>query len=326
MNIYKRVKKYKKLYKDDFERSKIEREDFLKTRRKLFWLIPLYLIFYTFDFYSYGLDSVLKNSIPSLILILTLFFYYNTYLPKVPKRLNDFQNYQLVINRRKLMVIMFGFLAVSIYALIFGLTPQRTFWSISLFAILSIILTIAVYIYKNPSQITSQQLTGLGTSLMGTYPLLLTLFFLSGWVNIGVLGTSILIIFIGYSSWSFFIKNKKEKSINLMQLYLIKIIPSDRLSYSMKPIIKQNKDKIRALKVLEEIEKKYPYGVKKVIEDEILAKSNKSNKSLLVKFFLTILLTLIGFLISSIGEGLVQDLFNDDIKRILCEKIKLYCK
>ena len=111
------------------------------------------------------------------------------------------------------------------------------------------------------------------------------------------------------------------KKINVVQLYSIRMIKASVLRDALKGFAEKMFDKKSAIQFYKTLEKKDNPGVEKELL-KLLNEKYMSKRSLVISIFWI----LITFIVTSLGEGLLQDLFLNNIESLFCKHFNLLCK
>lgn len=111
-----------------------------------------------------------------------------------------------------------------------------------------------------------------------------------------------------------------EFGLNFVQMRVLDVVKPLQLSLVFRSYIEELKDKKQAIKLLKKLEKKEQYGV--MIELANMLSKERTSKS---KWVIGILAAFLLFILTSIGEGIIQDLFNDSVKEAFCNLLGILC-
>lgn len=191
----------------------------------------------------------------------------------------------------------------------------------------SIILTVI----NRPTLVISRKITGVGSAIF-IGELLIVLILILKYDRFWQLDFSPLSIFLIPASLivSVLIYHHlsalwKKNELNIVQTHALNIIKPVYLVKILKDKSKNISDKIRALKYIRKKMKKDDYGFLQALGEELIIDENRQSKGFL-GLIVTCAIVVIIFIIESIGEGLVQDIFNDSIKMWLCQKVGFFCE
>ncbi len=213
----------------------------------------------------------------------------------------DFTNSDLV-SQPILSLIIIGLFSTSMYGMVIFfiiLYPKKIFSSkINTFGVAAYLMQFFV----------------LGLILYNMYSQKL----ISGLVFFFILTIDMLLIY-RHGKYLFY-----RNSLALTQKNALEIISPITLS---KLITSKNKElnlRIKAIKYIEIKYNKNQYAYLGILNEELLREINSQSKSKYT-WLLSIAWGLILYAAGSIGEGLLQDKFNNPIKKLLCEYLNIYC-
>ena len=240
------------------------------------------------------------------------------FVKKIPDNINRLDEVLWKEEKARILIRSLGVLPILLGAFYLNTNLEAKFFVITtLFSYLTYGI-IVIYIRKNISYLKDETLTGLGSAMYYISNFTLAYFYIAkylipkspSWVYFVL----ILIMLVYY------LFKSQQKRLNTVQETLINTIEPKILLHELKPDWKKFKDRVKAMKLLKDLNRNKRYGVRKALVEELT--KNESNKSDSLKGFI---IAFILFLITSIGEGLAQDMFNDDIKKALCDWVGIYC-
>lgn len=118
----------------------------------------------------------------------------------------------------------------------------------------------------------------------------------------------------------------KDK-LTLVQRTAIQYINIEKLSFGLTSILDDIDAEKRAIVEIEKRINKGDYAYLTKMNTLLLKKfsPNRNIPYTIIKYLVITLFSFFAFLITSIGEGLIQDLFNEKIKVITCKILGLFC-
>lgn len=216
---------------------------------------------------------------------------------------------------------------IALVSLGIKIIPIYTFYISVLCAISYMVYGISLMtILYRPSLFFNYAITGIGTGfhLLASviFPVSLALLFRYYVNNDDILvrilgaGFGVYMISITLGCIGHIILFFREK-LNFVQLEVLTIIPTDRIFNELRDKISVYRDQIDAIEAKIKIDRVLSKGAKSEFVKLIL-EENQWSKGKIIGVLLAILLPLqlfIVFIATSIGEGLVQDIFNERIKQ-----------
>ncbi len=184
---------------------------------------------------------------------------------------------------------------------------------------------IVIFIFLNPSKINSI-ITVIGSLFHAKL-----FFLLSMACGIIFWNTYIPSLFVlmgllsGISSLQFLKIFSNNSELNKVQEAVLKIVPPPIMYGTLSKQKEKIVHKFKAMKMLQKLYSKEEYGILQCLSEELVIIGN-SSKNWKGKAVIILLISLGLFILTSIGEGLIQDLFNDDLKDFFCEIFGLFCK
>ena len=183
--------------------------------------------------------------------------------------------------------------------------------------------SILIYILNNPAYIL-KKITFWATVLMAVMYQLISM---TAGILYAKIGAPNLLLFVGGSALMFIVilvSLFKKDALNLVQIRLIRVVFPPRLYRAVSSAERRVEDQYSALRIIKKLYGSEKYGVYQALSDEII-RNNSDSYSRFWKVSLTLMVSFGLFFAGAVGEGLIQDLINDDLKQWLCEKIGKYC-
>jgi hypothetical protein len=240
---------------------------------------------------------------------------------------------------RLLMMLSLCFFIVFLYLCsfigIFQRFPEiELIQNLLFFVLLSGILSIAVILFVayNPRFIVSKWITGFGSLMYVICTLGLAVIVVLScnvflkifdvplkWI-ITVVVSVILYFRLGRNQIDAFFSILNPKRLNTVQLNVVQFGKPDKLLAAIRSFAERLNDKKKALRILRKLDRNESLGVKIEVLN-ILNDEGGHRRSLIW----IIVSGLVLWVLSSIGEGLIQDLVNDDIKEMFCRAMDVLC-
>lgn len=303
--------------------QRVKRHETFRKSAKLATVVILTFIFISYSF-IFGLALPYVDSreaalyLLSVSAILVILGDVLVHARKIPSRV-DIEKYYWTVEKQSTFVRLIGYGLVLFLAYSFDLNSRAIFFSWSIVVFYLIFSLVVLYIRKNPIRLKDKLITGFGSAAFDISFIAFILFGFSKWIDFE---WKVLLVFIGAIGvliWRSYYH--RHNRLDVVQLIAIKTISPKILLHELKPEWKRISNRVEALKLLKKLDKNGKYGVRQELAKELIAETS-SQKGLLISFLLALGL----YFITSIGEGLIQDLFNDDIKEFLCRLVKIYCK
>ncbi len=322
MNLLKEIKKFNKNYKFDREKLFEIRKKQLIFYKFLQILVLLMTAFYVIDYATYGADEIFIKAVNTYVIFLTILIYLSTYKRQIPVRFREFESYLWNIEKKRMLVLFFGYLVLAITSFLLGLSKIALFFAVVQVLNFLVLLLMMVCVYRRPEKIKSNILTGLATGLFYLHPIVLVAFMVSKWINFDVVEFSIIITIVVSLLIYYTYLNGGHGKLNLFQRFLLRIVPSEKIIYALASEAKLLKNRQKAINLLLQLEKPKMYGVRKALEQEILKNKEKSSFLIIIVF---VVLQVGLFFIASVAEGLIQDFVNETVKEFICINFNYFC-
>lgn len=188
---------------------------------------------------------------------------------------------------------------------------------------------VILYVIHNPKEILNGFLTGVGSGMkLLSYSLVIV--GIRGIIVFYLIDNFILIIIaifvIGLAARIVMEYDRQYillfgKGLDYVQLKAVKIIKSINLVSVIEKDNKILKNKKKALELVQKMKESNDYGV--MLEFSELIKKDRGSSLKWLWGFVSIVII---FVISSVGEGIVQDLLNDSVKAFLCKLFGILCE
>lgn len=186
------------------------------------------------------------------------------------------------------------------------------FWSFLGFTLLYL------YVRYDPSKIQSRTISIFGSGFL--YVTVVMTIFSLGFKWIDSIPMVVFSMVSGVLSPLVFWLIIRKRKLNIFQIIALNTISPNKILNSLREEWQKNKDKIEALNLLVELEKKGKYGVR----EELIRELVKSNPVKGMSFILPMLMVL-GFVLKPIIEGLIQEAFLEKTKILICDLIGMLC-
>ncbi len=305
-------------------KAKIEHQ---KKINKLFkWILPLgwIAVFFGVIILMYSImesginDEVVAPLIVSLVGLITVILdvYFNTRFP--PGDLTNYDIFQWKNKRKSILTRSIGYTLILFFTLNFHFNNNTIFLAFSISVFYLLFICIFFVVRSKPQLIVNQYLTGVGSSAFYISFISHAFYMFSKYFFFKY---KLLILYLIICIVIFVRMVLKRKTLNILQFFILETMNPKVLLNALKPEWKRFKDKVEAIKLLKKLSKKGKYGVRQELARELI-RENNSTKIKVLSFAGVLLL----FIITSVGEGLVQDVVNDDLKLFLCKKLKVMCK
>lgn len=198
--------------------------------------------------------------------------------------------------------------------------------SLIFFLIYGVILLFVVF---KPSKILSNRINVIGTTsfLLQFFPVLLVLMEYQKGRNSVFIYLLMLLILVMVGGHTWFLITKRKLSI--LQMHSLGVISPLIITELLRSRSKIIEHRIRANDFIKNKYKAEQYAYLKILNEELVREINEHSSFPMLRVILsifTIVGALILFIFSAIGEGLVQDLFNDRIKEYFCNSLNWFCE
>lgn len=321
-------------------KDKVYRLKFLNWSIFIIYSICIILSFYYAFFEESKVKTIFDTSIPlrnkaaHLISWLSFIVLINFSLNSIAriKKIREDKNININFIRieyRNLCKYLLIFFACLLFGLILGfpskgeIQPEYIF-SLILFTLSVITLGLSLRLFSHPALLVNKNIIFIGDYLFNFIPISFNLYLTSFLFN---KASSLIVFIIGFivflGTVQYLIKYMNKNQITPFQKLIIDFVDIELLSFALASFRDDINAERRALKEIENRIAKNDYVYLLKINEQIVKKISPKTKSI-YNYVKYIVIGIITFVLCSIGEGLVQDIFNEEIKKQIMKIIEMF--